>query len=126
MAAIKSKDTLDEIKIRSILHRAGFRFRKNYARLPGTPDIYLPKWQCVIMINGCYWHRHVGCVYATTPKTNTEFWEHKFATNIERDILKYNELVKLGIRVITLWGCEIKSKSEVDILNRLDTLIRGN
>ncbi len=124
MAAIKSKDTSAEIRIRSILHRAGFRFRKNYARLPGTPDIYLPKWKCVIMINGCFWHRHQGCSYATTPKTNTEFWQQKFKANVERDIRKQSALLNLGITVIIIWGCEIKTYSDGELLSRLDKEIR--
>jgi DNA mismatch endonuclease, patch repair protein len=126
MAAIKSKDTAAEIRIRSILHRAGYRFRKNYARLPGTPDIYLPRWQCVIMINGCFWHRHMGCRYATTPKNNTEFWQQKFRANVERDIRKLHALQNLGISVIILWGCEINSHSDRELLSRLDTEIRQN
>lgn len=124
MAAIKSKDTSAEIRIRSILHCAGFRFRKNYARLPGTPDIYLPKWKCVIMINGCFWHRHEGCSYTTIPKTNTEFWQRKFTTNVERDIKKESALLSLGLNVIIIWECEIKNHSDIELLSLLDKEIR--
>jgi DNA mismatch endonuclease, patch repair protein len=124
MAAIKSKDTHAEIKIRSILHRAGYRFSKNYSKLPRTPDIYLPKWKCVIMINGCFWHRHPGCSHATTPKTNVEFWQKKFNANVERDIRMHNELINIGLRVIILWECEIINNSIFNLLSNLDKEIR--
>lgn len=113
MAAIKSKDTLPEKLVRSILHQAGFRFRKNDRRLPGTPDIYLPKWKCVIFVNGCFWHRHQGCRYCTTPKTNAEFWKKKFEANVERDAKKYSALIEQGIRVIIVWECEIKKGADI-------------
>lgn len=112
MAAIKAKDTLPERLIRSMLHRAGFRFRKNDRRFPGTPDILLPKWKCAIFINGCFWHRHQGCCYTTNPKSNVEFWEKKFHGNVERDARKYSALLEQGIRVIIVWECEIKEGAD--------------
>ncbi|MBY0473677.1 MAG: very short patch repair endonuclease [Nitrosomonas sp.] len=112
MAAIKSKDTLPERLVRSILHRAGFRFRKNDPRLPGTPDIHLPKWKCVIFVNGCFWHRHQNCRYTTTPKSNIEFWEKKFRANVERDARKYSVLAAQGVRVIIIWECELNGSIE--------------
>ena len=85
MSRIKGKDTKIEVKVRSWLFSKGFRFRKNDRRYPGTPDIVLPKYKTVIFINGCFWHRHEGCRYATTPKTRTEFWMNKFEKNVEND-----------------------------------------
>jgi len=113
MAAIRSKDTLPERLVRSILHRAGFRFRKNDSRLPGTPDIYLPKWKCAVFVNGCFWHRHQDCRYTTTPKSNMVFWEKKFFANVERDTRKYSALAEQGIRVIIVWECELKGEIEL-------------
>ena len=75
MAQIKGKDTKPEVLVRSMLHRAGYRFRKNVKNLPGKPDIVLPKYKTVIFVHGCFWHRHKGCKGATIPKTRTEWWE---------------------------------------------------
>lgn len=110
MAAIKSKDTEPEKYVRSLLHRAGFRFRKNHAKLPGKPDIYLPKWNCVIFVNGCFWHRHVNCKYSTNPKTNIDFWNKKFESNIERDARIKTVLENMGLKVIIVWECSVKVK----------------
>ncbi|WP_217703196.1 DNA mismatch endonuclease Vsr [Celeribacter sp. HF31] len=78
MPRIRGKDTKPEMVLRSLLHRAGFRFRLHDKRFPGKPDLLLPKHQTAIFVNGCYWHRHEGCRKATTPKTNAAFWKKKF------------------------------------------------
>lgn len=119
MSRIKGKDTKIEVKVRSWLFSKGFRFRKNDRRYPGTPDIVLPKYKTVIFINGCFWHRHEGCRYATTPKTRTEFWMNKFEKNVENDRKHKEELETMGWRVITLWECELKKNSFEDTMNRL-------
>ena len=75
MSRIRGKDTEIEIKVRRWLFSKGFRFRKNDKRYPGQPDIVLPKYRTVVFINGCFWHRHEGCKYATMPKTRTEYWK---------------------------------------------------
>ena len=85
MSQIKGKDTKIEVQVRSWLFSRGFRFRKNDKRYPGKPDIVLPKYKTVIFINGCFWHRHEGCKYATVPKTRVEYWEDKFNRNIKND-----------------------------------------
>lgn len=119
MSRIKGKDTKIEVKVRSWLFSKGFRFRKNDRRYPGTPDIVLPKYKTVIFINGCFWHRHEGCRYATTPKTRTEFWINKFEKNVENDRKHKEELETMGWRVITLWECELKKNSFEDTMNFL-------
>ena len=106
MSRIKSKDTTPERIVRSFLHRNGFRFRLHVKDLPGKPDIVLPKYKTVIEIRGCFWHRHKGCKDATTPSTNAEFWQKKFAENVARDKRTEQELKKLGWNVIVVWECE--------------------
>lgn len=109
MSRIGSKDTKPELFVRSILHRSGFRFRNNIKDLPGKPDIVLPKYRIVIFVNGCFWHRHKNCKYTTTPKTNRAFWKMKFKNNILNDKLNRNKLKRLGLKVITVWGCQIRN-----------------
>lgn len=110
MSHIRSKDTSLEKKIRSLLHRAGFRFRiydKNY---PGKPDLILPKYYSVIFINGCFWHAHENCEYFVFPKSNKEFWKKKFETNKARDqkVLRYYQ--EQCWRVCIVWECAVKGK----------------
>ena len=109
MSRIRGKDTSIEKKVRSFLFRSGFRFRKNDARLPGKPDIVLPKYQTVVFVNGCFWHRHPGCKYSTTPSTNAEFWASKFEKNVANDKKHTEELQKKGWRVLVVWECEVKN-----------------
>lgn len=122
MSRIKGKDTKPEEIVRKYLFSKGFRYRKNDKRLPGTPDIVLPKYKTVIFVNGCFWHGHKDCRYFVVPKTNTEFWLNKINTNIERDKRKHKELKELGWNVIVMWECELRSKS-VDAT--LECLIRN-
>lgn len=108
MSAVKSKDTKPEILVRKGLHAAGYRFRLHVKDLPGNPDIVLPKYKIVIFVNGCFWHRHPGCKYASTPASNADFWKAKFEANIARDKRNYTQLEKLGWKVIVIWECEIR------------------
>ena len=120
MSRVRGKDTTPEKMVRSFLHRRGFRFRLHVKNLPGHPDIVLPKYRTVIEVRGCFWHRHQGCKRATTPSSNTAFWDAKFIRNIERD--KKNEILlnELGWRVIVVWECEIKQKDFLrDLANRI-------
>ena len=116
MSRIKSKDTTPECIVRSFLHRNGFRFRLHAQDLPGKPDIVLPKYKTVIEVRGCYWHRHEGCKDATTPSTNTEFWQRKFAATVNRDKRTAQQLQDLGWKVIALWECETKSEEQLSCL----------
>jgi DNA mismatch endonuclease (patch repair protein) len=108
MSMIKGKNTKPELIVRKFLFSNGFRYRVNYSRLPGKPDIVLPKFKTVIFINGCFWHGHEGCKYFVVPKTRTEWWMEKINSNKRNDINKKKELEDLGWRIITLWECEIK------------------
>ena len=120
MSRIRGKNTKPEILVRKGLHARGFRFRLHNKKLPGSPDIVLPKYGVAIMVNGCFWHGHKGCRYATKPKTNIEFWEAKIARNRHRDEVTTAHLEALGWTVITIWECELRTNSQLD--DRLNTL----
>ena len=108
MSRIKDKDTTIEVLVRKYLYHHGFRYRKNVKELPGKPDIFLPKYNTVIFVNGCFFHHHYGCKLAYIPKSNSEFWINKFNKNIQNDNKIVKELHQLGYRVIVVWECEIK------------------
>lgn len=109
MSRIRGRDTKPERILRSLLHRAGLRFRKNVSSLPGKPDIVLPKHRVIVLVHGCYWHRHSGCRFATTPATNALFWTKKFAGTVARDRKATEALAHAGWRVLTAWECEIRA-----------------
>lgn len=109
MSLIRSSDTKPEEYVRRYLFSMGFRYRKNDKRLPGKPDIVLPKYKTVIFVNGCFWHMH-GCSRSRLPKSNLSYWEPKLMRNIERDKQNYYDLERLGWKVIIVWECELKKK----------------
>ena len=113
MAAIHSTSTKPELKLRHTLWHLGFRYRVNDKRLPGKPDIVLPKYHTVIFVHGCFWHGHEGCSKFVMPKTNVEFWENKIRRNRERDLLNCQRLESLQWNVIDVWECEL-SKNRFD------------
>lgn len=121
MARVRRSGTSPELIVRSFLHRAGLRYRLAVRGLPGTPDIVLPKYRAVVFVHGCFWHRHEGCRYTTTPKANAAFWLDKFARNVERDKRKERELRAAGWRVFVVWACDISPGT----LGRLERKIRG-
>jgi len=111
MSRIKNKNTKPEILVRKFLFANGFRYKLNDKKLPGKPDIVLPKYKTVIFVNGCFWHGHENCKYFKLPGTRTEWWKEKIEKNIENDLKKQSHLVDLGYKVIIVWECEIKNKS---------------
>jgi DNA mismatch endonuclease (patch repair protein) len=119
MSKVRSKDSIAEKKVRSALHAAGYRFRLHRKDLPGTPDIVLPKYRLAIFVHGCFWHRHKGCAKASTPKSNREFWEKKFAENIERDLRTMASLDALKWRVVVIWECETKINDHSGIVAKI-------
>ena len=120
MSRIRGKDTKPELLVRKGLHARGFRFRLQDRKLPGRPDIVLPKYGVAIMVNGCFWHGHKGCRYATKPKSNIEFWETKIARNKHRDEVTSAHLEALGWTVIVVWECELRGKETAEA--RIQTL----
>lgn len=112
MAGIRGKDTSPELSVRKALHRLGFRFALHDRKLPGRPDIVLPRYCAVVFVHGCFWHRHYQCSYCTTPATRAEFWREKFEKNVERDQRNINKLKEQGWRVFVVWECGLKHEPE--------------
>ena len=108
MSKIRGKDTKPEVLVRKYLFSKGFRYRKNVKKLPGTPDIVLPKYRTCIFVNGCFWHKHDGCKYFTWPKNNADFWKKKIDDNMQRDQKNYQLLSESGWKTIIIWECQLK------------------
>jgi DNA mismatch endonuclease (patch repair protein) len=121
MARVKNKDTKPEITVRSIVHRLGFRFRKNRTDLPGRPDIVLPRHRKVIFVHGCFWHGHKNCKRAARPLNNKAFWQKKLDGNVARDRRNVRLLRKQGWRVMVIWQCQILNEKQ--LLNRIETFL---
>lgn len=109
MAQIRGSNTAPEKRLRSLLHRKGFRFVLHDRRLSGKPDIVLPKYKAAIFVHGCFWHRHRGCKNATNPSTRRDFWQEKFSQNVKRDARNRAELRKAGWRVFVIWECKLQA-----------------
>lgn len=109
MSRIQAKDTKPELIVRRLLWRRGFRFRLHGRKLPGKPDLILPKWGAVVFVHGCFWHRHEGCPYFRLPKTRTDFWDTKLGRNRERDAATIAALRQMGWRVAIVWECSIRT-----------------
>lgn len=108
MRRVRSKNSTPERIVRSALHREGFRFRIHDKSLPGCPDIVFPARRAVVFVHGCFWHRHAGCRATSTPNTRQEFWQAKFARNVERDARTSALLEAAGWAVHVVWECETK------------------
>ena len=119
MSAIRGKNTKPEIVVRKFLFGRGFRYRLNYPRLPGHPDIVLRKYRTAIFVNGCFWHGHDNCKYYRLPKTNVDFWRKKVERNKKRDIEEQRQLAYMGWHCITIWECQLKPKIRRQTLESL-------
>ena len=113
MAAVRSKDTKPEIRLRKMLFAMGYRYRLHVRSLPGKPDIVLPRFRTAIFVNGCFWHRHPGCPRATFPSVHSYFWSAKFSATVARDAKNIELLQTSGWRVITVWECELQNEGEL-------------
>lgn len=120
MSRITGKNTKPEEMVRKYLFSKGFRYRKNDRKLPGSPDLVLPKYRTVIFVNGCFWHGHEGCKYFVWPGNNAEFWRKKIETNISRDERKKSQLEEMGWNVIVVWECELRPKERQETLEKLE------
>jgi len=125
MSRIRGKNTKPEEQVRKYLFSQGFRYRKNDVRLPGKPDIVLPKYKIVIFVNGCFWHAHEGCRYFVWPKSNVDFWKRKINGNVERDLRNQQLLNEQGWNVIVVWECQLKKATFDDTLHHLVSQIRS-
>lgn len=122
MSSIGPTDTAPELLVRRYLHAAGLRYRIHDRALQGRPDIVLPRHRVVIFVNGCFWHRHRDCRFATVPKSNTTFWQRKFERNVLRDREITTALEASGWTVLVVWECETQ---DVEKLDHLYWTIRG-
>jgi DNA mismatch endonuclease, patch repair protein len=113
MGRVRQKNTKPEIVVRSLAHSLGYRFRLHRRDLPGRPDLVFPKLKKVVFVHGCFWHRH-GCSKATSPKSNSAYWQSKFAENVERDKRAIAELLSLGWEPMVVWECETR---DIDALS---------
>lgn len=116
MSRIRGSNTKPELALRRVLHAKGYRFRTHVRGLPGTPDIVFSRRRAAVFVHGCFWHRH-GCGKTYTPKSRRDFWEEKFAANVERDKRVREALAGEGWRVFVAWQCEIETDDS--LLNRL-------
>lgn len=124
MSKVGQKATGPEMKLRKALFARGLRYRLNVKKLPGSPDIVLPKYKAAIFVHGCFWHRHEGCKYATMPKSRVEFWTEKFQANIERDRRNVEKLLEMGWRVAIVWECGLKGKDVEKINRTVEDIVR--
>lgn len=125
MAGIRGKNTSPEMKVRQQLHARGFRYRIHSKALPGVPDIVLPKYNLVIFVHGCFWHRHPGCRFAYMPDDPTGKWTQKFNATLIRDTHVLERLVTADWRVFILWECGIKKSNFYDSLDWLERSIKN-
>ena len=109
MSRIRGQDTRPEKLVRSLVHKLGFRFRKNVKTLPSKPDMVLPKYKSIILVHGCFWHQHENCVKSHLPKSNREYWEEKLSKNVIRDKKNEELLSAEGWKILTVWECETKN-----------------
>ena len=114
MAAIKGHDTKPELALRKAIHARGFRYRLHVRDLPGRPDLVFPGRRAVVFVHGCFWHRHAGCPYATTPRTRPEFWAAKFTANVVRDRNQIAQLRSSGWRVAVVWECAVRTEKNLE------------
>lgn len=125
MSRIRSKDTKPEEIVRKYLFSRGLRYRKNDKRYPGHPDIVLPKYKTIVFVHGCFWHRHKGCKYCTTPSSNVDFWQRKFQKTTERDAKEQQQLEEMGWQVVVIWECQLKKSVREKNLKALFDSITG-
>jgi DNA mismatch endonuclease (patch repair protein) len=110
MSRIKGKNTKPEILVRSVCHELGLRYRLHRRDLPGKPDLVFPKHRLCIFVHGCFWHRHLGCKYAYTPKSRQDFWLPKLARNVERDLDAQRALIASDWKVMIIWECHTRNR----------------
>ena len=131
MAQIHNRNTKPEVWLRKQLFNRGYRYRTNTGIIPGHPDIWLAKYRTAVFINGCFWHRHPGCKYTYTPKSNVAFWQAKFESNIVRDAYVLKRLEEQKIKTAVIWECSVKKAiahkdAENSLLAELENFFLNN
>jgi len=126
MSRIHAQHTRPELLLRHALHARGLRYRMHVTGLPGRPDLVFPRYGAVVFVHGCFWHQHTNCKVAKIPRSNTTFWEEKFARNVQRDQSNVRQLRALGWRVAVAWECQICNKAALcRTLDRIERFVRG-
>jgi DNA mismatch endonuclease (patch repair protein) len=125
MSGIRGANTRPETFLRKALHRAGFRYRLHASKLPGRPDIVLASRRAAIFVHGCFWHRHHGCHWCTTPASNVDFWTSKFERNVERDRQAIDTLQELSWRTAVVWECGLRKPYAATTTVQLEEWIRS-
>jgi DNA mismatch endonuclease, patch repair protein len=123
MSRIRSTNTKPELLVRKFLHANGFRYSLHNKKLPGKPDIVLRKYKTIIFIHGCFWHGHANCKYFKLPKTRTQWWANKIATNKANDAKAVKALKKEGWQVLVIWECKLKPAKREKTLQRIVTML---
>jgi DNA mismatch endonuclease (patch repair protein) len=126
MSGIRGKDTGPERDLRRELHRLGLRYRLHSKKLPGTPDIVLPKFRAVLFVHGCFWHSHRRCRFATKPASNADFWKRKLAGNVRRDKRHTKALLQDGWRAAIVWECAVRSRGANMVADKVVSWLRSN
>jgi DNA mismatch endonuclease (patch repair protein) len=122
MSGIRGKNTKPEILIRKGLHALGFRYRLHSPKLPGKPDIVLPKYRAIILINGCFWHAH-NCHLFKWPSTRKKFWEAKILSNKMRDQENLKQYYDSGWKTLVIWECALKGKAKLPVKSVFDLIV---
>lgn len=128
MSGIRNKDTRPEKIIRSALHLKGYRYRLHVKKMPGKPDIVMPKFKAVIFVHGCFWHGH-DCHLFKWPSSRIEFWRNKIGRNQKNDLITERELGTEGWRVLTIWECALKGRKRkplTGIIKIASAWLKGN
>ncbi len=126
MSRIKSKNTKPEILVRKKLYSQGIRYRLHSKDLPGKPDISINKYNLVIDIRGCFWHRHKDCKYSSIPKSNSTYWQKKIKKNQERDLINSKLLKEKGYKIFIIWECQTKDEIKLDSqIKKISNFIKG-
>ena len=114
MSLVRGKDTKPEMVVRRLVHSLGYRYRLHQSKLPGAPDLVLPRLGCVIFIHGCFWHRHSCAAGNRIPKSRVRFWRTKLEGNAARDKRATAKLRRMGWRVLTLWECQLRDVEKLE------------
>lgn len=125
MSRIRGSNTKPEVTLRRALHARGLRYRLHDRRLSGRPDIVFPRFGAVCFVHGCFWHRHAGCPYTTTPATRAAFWQAKFDANVTRDQRNHRELLAAGWRVAVVWECALREQGPTTVADALHRWLRA-
>ncbi len=126
MSRIKGKNTKPEMLVRKFLFANGFRYKLHDTKLPGKPDIVLPKYKTVIFVNGCFWHGHENCKYFVVPKTKTEWWLSKINQTKKRDCIKIDALKELDWKIFVIWECQLNSEKKYQLFNEIIVFLKKN